>query len=250
MNVLITGMNGTVAPVFAARLQEAGRHVLAWDRSRVPVDRWEAVRDFVIETDPAWCVHMAMGSPDWAEMLARVCAERQIQFLFTSSVSVFSNSQQGPFSIGTPPKPQDDYGRYKLECEQRVRAANAKANIVRLGWQIGASAGSNNMIDFLERTHRADGRIEVGRSWFPACSFLQDTAISLDRMMRNAAGELYHLDGNPGLSLYEIATRLNAIHGSPWRVVAAEEPVWNTRMLDPRMETPSITARLDPTNDT
>ena len=244
MRILITGMNGTVAPALAAHLRHTDRSIVAWNRSLIPVDPFEAGRDFIVRTRPDCFIHLAMGSPIWAEKIARTCGEQGITFLFTSSVSVYSNRQKGPFAIHSVPQPDDDYGRYKLECEQRVRAANPEALIARLGWQIGTAPGSNNMIDYLETTHNREGHIAASRHWYPACSFLQDTAAALDQLIQNHPAGLYHLDANPGLSLFDIATRLNEIHGSRWKVVRAEEPTWNTRMTDARIQTSSIAERL------
>jgi dTDP-4-dehydrorhamnose reductase len=244
MRVLITGMNGTVAPVLAAELQKAHAEVTPWDRAAVAVDHFDSVREFILQTRPDACLHLAMGGPEWAEWMARVCKDERISFLYTSSVSVFANTQRGPFGTDVAPQPDDDYGRYKLDCEQRVRAAYPDALVARLGWQIGTAPGSNNMIDYLEKTHRAEGAIRASRCWVPACSFLEDTAVVLAGLLRGQPGGLYHVDGNPGWSLYDIAVRLNTIHGSRWQVIPADEPDWDTRMTDHRITTPSIVDRL------
>ncbi|MFM8232056.1 MAG: sugar nucleotide-binding protein, partial [Chthoniobacterales bacterium] len=122
--VIITGMNGTVAPVLAEELRGRGCEVVAWDRGAVAPDDREAVARFIREVKPSAIVHCAMGSAQWAEDMARVCAEEGSKFLYVSSASVYGTQQQGPFTIDDVPEPCDDYGRYKLECEQRVRAAN------------------------------------------------------------------------------------------------------------------------------
>ena len=66
--------------------------------------------------------------------MAQACAANQIKFLFTSSVSVFSTQQHGPFAPDVQPAATNDYGAYKRECEQRVRRVNAQAIIARLAW--------------------------------------------------------------------------------------------------------------------
>jgi len=149
MRALVTGMNGTVAPALAEALSRAGHTIIGWDRSVVPTDNPGTVHDFIKENQPDWFFHVATGSPEWAEYVARVCAGLGIRFLYTSSASVFSTAQHGPFSIEVPPKPDDEYGRYKLECEQRIRAINPNALIARLGWQIGPGPGGNQMVDYL-----------------------------------------------------------------------------------------------------
>src|SRR5688500_14413770 len=123
MRALVTGTNGTVAPVVVARLGAAGHETVAWDRSLVAPDDAEAVRTFVAEVAPDWIVHAAMGSPEWAVTLAGTAP----RLLYVSSVSVFSGHGAVPLRPGDEPDATDDYGRYKIECERRVAAAKPDA---------------------------------------------------------------------------------------------------------------------------
>jgi dTDP-4-dehydrorhamnose reductase len=246
MKAIITGLNGTVAPVLAVNLREAGYTITPWDRAVVPVDDPAVARAFLQREAPDCFFHIATGSPDWAELAARLCAEQGADFLFTSSVSVFAAAQRGPFTVEDEPQPDDDYGRYKLECERRTRAANPAAQIVRLGWQIGLTPGGNQMVDYLDRAFRADGELKASRHWYPACSFLADTADSLRRIRETMPPGLYHLDGNPGLNFYEIVEGLNRLLAQPWQVAPADEPRQNNRLLDSRTAVTSIAERLPP----
>jgi dTDP-4-dehydrorhamnose reductase len=241
MKAIVTGMNGTVAPVLARTLIDAGHTVIAWDRSRVPTDNRDAARDFVHGEHPDWFFHVATGSPVWAESVAHICARLKIRFLFTSSVSVFSSAQHGPFSADSLPQPDDDYGRYKLECERRVCAAHPEALVARLGWQIGRTPGGNHMVDYLDRTFRMEGHITASTRWYQACSFLEDTADSLKYIMETCAAGLYHVDGNPGLNFHEIATGLNGLLDEPWTVLPSDNPNQNNLLLDKRVKVNPIT---------
>jgi dTDP-4-dehydrorhamnose reductase len=244
MKALITGLNGTVAPVLAEALREAGHQIIGWDRSAVPTDSPEAALDFIRHQQPDWFFHLATGSADWAESVARICGQLDTPFLFTSSVSVFASSQRGPFDVDTPPNPNDDYGRYKRECEVRILNANPDARVVRIGWQIGAAPGRNHMVDHLEKTFAAEGRLTASTEWYQACSFLPDTARALLHVMQSLAGGLYHLDGNPGLCFFDIVTNLNTLHGGRWVVEPSASPTLNNRMLDERVTVGLITARF------
>ena len=234
MKALVTGMNGTVAPALAQALAGSGYEIVPWDRSIHPVDHPEAVRFFVACDKPDLFCHAAMGSPEWSGWSAQACAALNIPFLYISSVSVYAASQSGPFTTHDIPLPDDEYGRYKLECERRVQSAHPAAHVVRIGWQIGFAPGGNQMVDFLDRTNRERGRIDASTFWFPGCSFLSDTAGSLVQVLQLPPG-LYHLDGNPGLNFFEIATGLNRLLGNPWKVVPVSGLVQNHRMLDPRV---------------
>ena len=242
--VLLTGMNGTVAPAIAEELRRRECEVVAWDRGAVSPDDREAVAQFIREVKSSALVHCAMGSPRWAEDMAQVCAEQGITFLYVSSASVYGTHQQGPFTIEDTPEPSDDYGRYKLECEQRVRAANDQAIVVRIGWQIALRRGGNNMVEHLAQKQEEHGHITASTEWFPACSFLEDTARALAGVLNGSAAGLYLLDGNPGWSFWQIALALNRAMDSGWEVRESRDFRWNNRMTDKNLPRISLQSRF------
>jgi dTDP-4-dehydrorhamnose reductase len=242
MHFIITGMGGTVAPAVARRLERLGHSVTAWDRGQVPPDDDAAVGRFIRERRPDGLFHIATGSPDWAESIARTCAEADIKLVHTGSVSVFGPHQAGPFTIETPPEADDDYGRYKREVEQRIWRANPQAIIGRLGWQIGSVPGGNHMLDFLARTAAEAGAIEASGAWFPSCAMLDDSAAVLAELMLDHPAGLYQLEGNPGLSFFEIVGELNRLHGAGWTVRRVDSHVQDNRMRDDRISIRPITA--------
>ena len=247
VKVLITGMNGTVAPVLGRALEMQGHSVVAWDRNAVPPDSREACEQFLASVEPNAICHLATGSAEWAETLASWSAAEGVRLLYTSSVAVFSTAQNGPFNVHDEPQPTDEYGRYKLECEQRILAVNSQALVARIGWQIGERAGSNNMVDYLARTNAAEGGVNASEHWQPACSFLADTAAALTTLLTDHdARGIYQLDGNPGLSFFQIATALSELNAQAWKVRAVAEPDWDQRMIDARVRVAPITARLKP----
>ena len=244
MKALITGMNGTVAPVLAKALVGGGYSVSTWDRTQLPIDDRVQIEIFLDATQPDCFLHLATGPAGWAEQVAHLCAERNIKFLFTSTVSVYSSKQQGPFSVDIAPIPDDDYGKYKLECEQRILSKNPNALIVRLGWQIGTSISGNHMVAQLEQANQSAGFIEASTAWYPACSFLEDTAAGIKTIVETQPTGLYHLGGNPGLTYFEIVTRLNRVLQRQWEVRPTASFVYNNRLIDPRIAVQSIAERL------
>lgn len=244
MRAILTGLSGTVAPAVASALRARGAEVIAWNRAEVPIDDPAAMRALFERAGPDGFFHIATGPPAWAEAVAGLCHERGVRFLFTSSVSVFSGHGTGPHRVSDPPAAADDYGRYKIECERRVRAANPEAIIARLGWQIGDAPGSNTMTDFLERTQRERGRVEASTAWWPSCSFLDDTAEALAGLMAGPTAGLWHVNGNADLTFFEIATALSARHGGRWTVVPGETPARDDRMIDERVRVRPVRLRL------
>lgn len=253
MKVLVTGLRGTVGRALAARL--AGEaEVVGWDRSRVPIDHYDAMDRFVADTAPDVVVNLAIASQptgrdneqwhvnhEWPSELAWICRQRGIRFVHTSTVMVFTG--QGPFTIDSQPDAEHGYGHHKRAAEGRVRYQNPDAVIVRLGWQIGDAPGSNNMVDWIARTAE-HGPVPASTRFVPACSFLADTADALAKLLRAAPG-LYMIDGNTeGAILYAIARALAALHGDRWSIVPTDEPARDERMIDPRVSMPPLAARL------
>ncbi len=180
--------------------------------------------------------HIATGPLDWSMWIAEGCAELGLGLMHTSSVSVYGAHQFGPFSVNEVPEPDDDYGRYKLEGERLILEACPNAAVFRIGWQLGDAPGSNNMVDYFHRNYRENGVVRVSRHWIPATSRLVDTAECLCRHYFEGFFGIYHVDGNPGLSLYDIA--LLAVPELP--VDALEEPVRDNRMVDDRIHVKSL----------
>ena len=237
MHALVTGMNGTVAPALGASLARRGWRVSAWDRVSHPPDGREAVDALIDDLSPSLVCHVATGAPEWAGWIAKVCAARSIPLLWTGSVSVFGTRHTPPFSPAFEPDAQDDYGRYKIDCERRVLEANPSAIVARLGWQIGAGVGSNTMTDFLARAAaKAAGRVEASSAWIPSCAMLTDSAEAMTDLAVRARPGVYHLEGNrSGLSFFEIARRIARLLGEPWSVVPVEAPAMDNRMADARV---------------
>lgn len=246
--VLLTGMGGTVAPIVAAELARRGYTTVRWHKESVDPTDAAACDRFIDEVNPAWVAHIATGPEEWCTHIAKACAPRNINLIHTGSVSVYSGKQVGPFAVTDTPLPDDDYGRYKLRCEQRIREALPAAIIARIGWQIGDAPGSNNMLDYLfKKAAEGNGTIEASDQWSPGTSFLVDTAAALADLMEKkqpGVGGLYHVDGNPGLTFFEIAARLARLHKQPWTITPASTPTGSSRMTDPRVKVRSIAERL------
>ncbi len=242
-SILITGLNGTVAPVVAKALQREGHVTSGWDRSKVPETDLAGSVQFLEETQPNKVYHIGMGPPEWAALIAGWCYENDRPFLFTSTASVFSGNAGRPYTIDDQPDATDEYGRYKHECELAILEKNPDALIVRLGWQIGDRPGSNNMVDYFERSAR-DGVLELSTNWFPACSFLEDTADALLELDLRGVSGLFHLDANPGLNIHDIGTRLGELNASRLQIRATGEPRYYNLMRDDRVPVVPITTRL------
>jgi dTDP-4-dehydrorhamnose reductase len=243
MKAIITGMNGTVAPEVAKYFMAMGVNMIAFDRSKIDINNENMIADFLQAEKPDWFLHIATGPVEWAERVAKICRELNIKFLFTSTVSVFSEHSSGPYTVESVPNAEDDYGRYKIECEKRIIAVHPEAYITRLGWQIGRSAGSNQMVDFLERSMAEKGHIEASVKWYPSCSFLEDTAAALYDIVMNFPSGLYLLNSNKRSTFYEIVSAMNK-QNKRWNVTRGSNPNRDDRMFDERVKMISVEEKL------
>jgi len=244
MKAVVTGMNGTVAPHAGRELAAHGFEVAAWDRNEHPVEDQAAGRNFLDRAAPDWLFHIGMGPPEWAGFLAAESRARGIDFLYTSTVSVYADREIGPITPDTEPDATGEYARYKLACEARVREANPGAVIARIAWQIGSEPGSNNMVDYLHKCAAEAGQIQASTRWYPACSFLEDTAAVLHQLRLDHAPGTYLVDGNESMNFFEIASALNRLQGSRWTVRPVDDFALDLRMVDARIRVPPIEGRL------
>lgn len=196
MRVLITGLNGTVAPKVARVFREHGDDVIGWNRDEVSPDDTEAAARFLDRVRPDAICHLAMGGGAWAGALARHAASTGIPFLFASTAMVFDALPDGPHRPGDRRTAKDDYGTYKIRCEDAVLENNEDAIIARFGWQIDPDAKGNNMLAHLDQQQARNGKIQAGRRWIPACSFMEDTAEAIRSLVAKRAGGVFHLDSN------------------------------------------------------
>jgi dTDP-4-dehydrorhamnose reductase len=101
------------------------------------------------------------------------------------------------------------------------------------------------MTEYLAQRQAEDGHIAASTEWFPACSFLDDTARTLADVIGLPPG-LYLLDGNPGWSFRDIAAALNTVLGTKWDVRSTQEFRWNNRMIDSGARIKRIECSLAP----
>ena len=252
MKAVLTGSNGTLGSSLLNYLKFLNFEVVRWFREEVSIDSYKEMEFFLRETKPDVLFHLAalIHSKDsdgeswkvnceWPSQLAELSKKLGIQFLFTSSVMVFTDSNYGPFIIDSKPDAKHGYGYEKLAAEKNIRKQNQEAVITRLGWQIGKSAGSNNMIDYFETQMKENGEIKASDLWFPACSFLTETVVSLLDALRLGAG-IYLIDSNKKWSFYDICKALKIYRKCNWKIKKVSDFKYDQRMIYHRIQIASL----------
>ena len=236
MKAIITGMNGTVAPYVYEELLNHDFEVIIWDRSQVDIHSFESVHNFISLHQPDIFFHLATGPIEWLEAIVKSTDELNIRLLFTSTVSVFSEKGSGPYDITSIPNSEEDYGRYKIMCEQLITNHHHNAVIVRLGWQIGAHARSNNMFHYVSYQHKTQGYIEASSKWVPSCSFLDESARVLVDCALHFHPGLYMANSNRKYSFFEIVSFLKDKYHTDWNIKETTSFQRDDRMIDSRVK--------------
>lgn len=242
MKLLITGLNGTLAPRLAEAARAAGHEVIGWDRAAVNPDDEPAAARWLAAQAPDAVAHLGMGSARVAGWLAG----RVPRLLFTSTAMVFHHQPDGPHRVDDARTAQDDYGRYKMACEDAIAAASGTATIARIGWQIDPTQPGNNMLMALDDWQRREGRVAASRAWTPACSFMADTAAALLGLLEQPQPGAHHLDSNAddAWRFDELARALARAFGRDWRVEPHDDYRHDQRLLGGSSRLPPLSARL------
>ena len=125
MRLLITGLNGTLAPKVATAAAHRGWQVSGWDRHRFPPDNISACHTFLAETKPDAIMRLAMGSEIWAELQAAYAAAHRLPFVFTSSAMDERGHKDVPADILVPRESESPAGR-EVESHPRRRARDRR----------------------------------------------------------------------------------------------------------------------------
>lgn len=247
LRILITGLNGTLAPVLAEAALRAGHHVLGWDRERVPPGDAGFGQAFLDAGSPDAIAHLATGDEAWAGLLAHWAAAHGRPFVFTSTAMVFHHEPDGPHRPQDERTAQDGYGRSKIRCEDAVLAAHAGATVARIGWQIDPARSGNNMLVQLDGWQRREGAVAASRAWKPACSFMADTAGALLGLVEQPQPGVVHLDSNAdeGHGFDRVVAALKQAFGREhWQLRVHEDYRHDQRLAGGGARMPPLSARL------
>jgi len=247
VRVLITGLNGTLAPRVAVAVRWRGAEVLGWDRRAVDPDDGVAAAHWLATARPDAIAHLATGGAAWAGLLARHAHAHGLPMVFTSTAMVFDREPDGPHHAHHARTAKDDYGRAKIACEDAVLAAHPQACIARIGWQIDATRPGNNMLLHLDQWQQREGRVAASRAWRPACSFMDDTAAALVDLLQRPRGGIVHLDSNAdeGHGFDRIVLALKQAFGRrQWQVQLNEDYRHDQRLAGGGARLAPLSARL------
>ncbi|MCW5950263.1 MAG: dTDP-4-dehydrorhamnose reductase [Pyrinomonadaceae bacterium] len=216
MKVLITGSNGMVARSTAAYCRSAGDEVIALSRADLDIADIASVRDGLTSIRPDTVINCAAytdvdgaeanastsysANADGPENLAIVCREIDAGLVTISTDYVFDGSFAGYYDQRHTPEPNGVYARSKLEGELRVRAANARAFIVRSGWIFGH--GGTNFLSVMPALLREGRAITAIDDAWGTPTFADDLARRLRELAELDLPCTFHVTNSGGGTSY------------------------------------------------
>ena len=222
MRILLIGGSGLISTPITRFLLERGDDVILYNRGQTPLRAEGALQqvtgdrnDFAaFEAQIAALGHfdcvidMVCFTPAQAESVVRACAGRTTQFIFCSTVDVYSRpAPRYPYREDAPREAISDYGRNKVACEDVFLAAHARgdfaATIIRPAMTYGEGGAIVHTFGwsttYLDRMRK--GRPIVvhgdGQSLWVTCH-VDDVARAFVTAIGNerAYGKAYHTAGD------------------------------------------------------
>ena len=143
--------------------------------------------------------------------LAKMCADRGIKLIFTSSEQIF-DGQKGDYSETDQPAPKNKYGEQKWQAEQKIQEINPEAVIVRIAVLYGKS--SNISANFLTQWLDAWGKsLSVMAFHDEIRQFLsaRNCVDALFHLLDQGAEGIFHVGGSSALNRLEFAKLVKSI---------------------------------------
>lgn len=225
MKLLVTGSSGFVGTAFLARYA-ATHEIVPFSLQR---QGWEGLPDLrgvdaVVHL--AALVHQMQGAPAEAyrqanveyplELAGRAREAGVRHFLFLSTVKVYGEVSRNPFTEDSPCAPEDDYGRSKLEAEQRLSelaGSEFTVSLLRTPLIYGEGVKGNilTLMRWIERSPLLPlGCIRNRRSMI----YVGNLAALMEKILRQGKGGGVYLASDPRpVSTTELVERISGAFG-------------------------------------
>ncbi len=206
------------------------------------------LRDLFLQANPDAVIHTAAASdPNFCQQhaiearkinvdvsveLARLCAQKEIPFVFTSTDLVF-DGKNPPYNEKSPTKPLCAYGEQKSEAEEKILEIHEKATICRMPLMFGDTPqGSRRFLQLWIEQLFSGKQLTLFTDEFRTPVSAQDAAQGLLMACEKVQGIL-HLGGHERISRYDFGRKLLRIMGiSEERIIGCSQK--EVKMAAPR----------------
>jgi dTDP-4-dehydrorhamnose reductase len=149
--------------------------------------------------------------------LATVCAEQDIPFVHISTDYVFDGNSETPYDETATPNPIQEYGRSKLDGEERVQAVDGVTIVIRLSFVYGVRGDTDELVGFPAwvRDTLADGDdvpLFVDQNITP--SRAGQAAETILELLDSEEGGLYHVASRSCITPYDFGHQIAEIQSA------------------------------------
>jgi dTDP-4-dehydrorhamnose reductase len=228
MRLLLTGAGGFLAWHICGRIKPTV-YLHGWYHqqaahtptcSRVDIGNPQAVEEDFIHYQPDAILHTAAISrierveenPALAEqinveapvLLARLCREKNIPFVFCSSDMVF-NGKETAYTETDNTHPLNEYGNQKARAERLIMKSYPQSTIARLPLLLGMAPGSGaGLIPDMVQKNKEGASIELFTDEYRSTAWARDVADGLLLLLQQKKQGIWHLGGKEAMSRYEL----------------------------------------------
>ncbi|MBR0113209.1 MAG: dTDP-4-dehydrorhamnose reductase [Clostridia bacterium] len=222
MKVIVTGAKGQLGTDVTALLKERGIDVFPLDIPEYDITDSESVKKAFDEFSPDAVIHLAaFTAVDKAESdretcrrvnvtgtenIARLCSERNIKILYTSTDYVFGGEGEEFYETDSPKAPLNYYGETKLLGEQAVERMCEKHFIVRISWVFGPCG--KNFVYTMMRLGAEKDEIRVVDDQVGSPTYTRDLAPLMCDMIQSEKYGVYHATNEGVCSFAEFADEI------------------------------------------
>ena len=219
MKVVVFGAGGQVGAELVSQARAVGHEVVGLTRVSHDITDGAATRERIHQERPEvvfnaaayTAVDRAESEPEVAAainatapaVMAAACARAGIRLVHYSTDYVFDGTATAPIPEDAPVAPLGVYGATKLAGEEAVRAADARAYVVRTAWVYGLDG--TNFIRTVLRLTRERGEMRVVDDQRGSPTWARDLAAASLRLVEDCPPGTYHLTNSGDCTWYELA---------------------------------------------
>ncbi len=248
MKVAVTGCKGQLGADLTAEMEKRNIQAAGIDIDTVDITDYEALEAFIEAEKPDAVVHLAAYTAvDKAEQekekcalinvkgtenIAKICGEKGIKLLYTSTDYIFGGEGDTPFETDSTPAPCNYYGLTKYEGEQAVKKYCPNHFIVRISWVFGVHG--KNFVYTMLRLAENNREIRVVNDQTGSPTFTPDISKLICDMIATDKYGVYHATNEGFCTWAEFAAEIMRRAGKDTKIIPISTEQYPTPAKRPR----------------
>ncbi len=248
MKVAVTGCKGQLGADLTAEMEKRNIQAAGIDIDTVDITDYEALEAFIEAEKPDAVVHLAAYTVvDKAEQekekcalinikgtenIAKICGEKGIKLLYTSTDYIFGGEGDTPFETDSTPAPCNYYGLTKYEGEQAVKKYCPQHFIVRISWVFGVHG--KNFVYTMLRLAENNREIRVVNDQTGSPTFTPDISKLICDMIATDKYGVYHATNEGFCTWAEFAAEIMRRAGKDTKIIPISTEQYPTPAKRPR----------------